>query len=341
MVNCTYGPHVYSEQGGMTPRLEPHPALLGIASVLPDRVLTNADLERMVDTSDQWITERTGIKLRHLASEKETASVLGARASEKVLDLCGSPDIDLIITTTCTGDTLVPPTACLIQRHLGMKNFPAFDVNAACSGFIYGMATASSYIRSGLARNVLLVSTEVMSSIIDYEDRSTCVLFGDGAAAILIGTSEEETIPSIILGANGQDAHHIVYEEKPTGKSPAVRMNGKETYRTAVDKMCSMIDGVANEAGWGREGIDLIIPHQANYRIMEAVAQRMSLPLDKIVSVIDHMGNTSSASIPLALDEAARLGRLHDGDRIACVAFGAGATWGGVALKWSESCRHS
>lgn len=316
--------------------------LRGTGSFLPERVMTNDELATLVDTSDEWIRDRTGIRSRHLAGEGDTAVSMGTRAAAAVLERTGHPDIDLLIAATCTSETTVPSTACLIQRDLGLGGFPAFDVNAACSGFAYAMATAEAFLCRGLARRVLLVATEVMSRITDFSDRSTCVLFGDGAAAMLLEAGDGPGQISVpLLGANGADGHLIVVEAKDPASPPTVTMKGRETFRQAVEKMGSVITEVAALKGWTMDQVDLVIPHQANLRIMEAVAQRMHLPAERMVSVIDHMGNTSSASIPLALDEYAARGLIADGAKIICVSFGAGSTWGGVALEWSSACSHS
>jgi len=316
--------------------------ILGMGTHVPDGVITNADLEGMVETSDTWIMERTGIRERHRAGAGETASVMGAEAARRALAQAGNPKIDAIIAATCSPDTLLPSTACLIQRRLGLHGQPAFDLNAACSGFVYGMAVADSLIRSGTAATVLVVTTEAMTSLVDYGERSTCVLFGDGAAATVVGAAApgDDGVRAVHWAADGADAEIIYYgpSQDGTREDDRLRMAGRGTYRLAVDGMCEVAENLCERAGWTMAEVDHVVPHQANLRIIQAAAKRLDVPMDRVVVNVGEMGNTSAASIPLALAEAAASGRVQPGDRLLCLAFGAGATWGGIALTWSSAC---
>ncbi|MGO8687212.1 MAG: beta-ketoacyl-ACP synthase III [Candidatus Dormibacteria bacterium] len=311
--------------------------ILSVAAHLPDGLLSNADLEAMVDTSDAWIMERTGIRLRHRAVAGETTSEMGAKAARRALEQAGWPDVDALVVTTVTPDTLFPSTACLIQRKLGLGAIPAFDVNAACSGFTYGLIVSEGLIRSGVADRVLLVAAESMTSLVDFEDRGTCVLFGDGAGAAVIGAVAEGGIVGRRWGADGSKGHLIYYGPKPEDASSPdrLRMAGKGTFRMAVERFCEVTAGVCADAGWELASIDHFVPHQANQRIIEASAQRLGLPMERVVVNVSETGNTSSASIPLALAGAAAQGRFRPGDRMVAAAFGAGATWGAIAWEWN------
>ena len=310
--------------------------ILSVAAHLPDGILSNADLEAMVDTSDAWIMERTGIRLRHRAAAGETTSEMGAKAARRALEKAGSPKIDAIVVTTVTPDTLFPSAACLIQRKLDMGGIPAFDINAACSGFTYGLIVSEGMIRSGVADHILLVAAESMTTLVDWEDRGTCVLFGDGAGAAVLGATSEGGIVARRWGADGTKGHLIYYGPKPDdADSPdKLRMAGKGTFRMAVETFCDVTTGVCADAGWDPASIDHYVPHQANQRIIEAAAKRMGIPMERVVVNITETGNTSSASIPLALASAAAQGRFKRGDRVVVAAFGAGATWGAVAWEW-------
>ncbi|MGD1053028.1 MAG: beta-ketoacyl-ACP synthase III [Candidatus Dormibacteria bacterium] len=311
--------------------------ILSVAAHLPDGILSNADLEAMVDTSDTWITERTGIRLRHRVAGGETTSEMGVRAARRALQLAGSPTIDAIVVTTVTPDTRFPSTACLIQRALDLGGIPAFDLNAACSGFTYGLIVSEGMIRSGVADHILLVAAESMTTLVDWEDRSTCVLFGDGAGAAVLGAASEGGIVARRWGADGSKGHLIYYGPKPDdpGSPDRLRMAGRGTFRMAVDTFCDVTAGVCGDAGWDPASIDHYVPHQANQRIIEAAAKRMGIPMERVVVNIAETGNTSSASIPLALAGAAAQGRFKRGDRVVVAAFGAGATWGAVAWEWN------
>jgi 3-oxoacyl-[acyl-carrier-protein] synthase-3 len=313
--------------------------ILGLGAHLPGGILTNADIEaRGVPTSDQWIMERTGIRQRHIVGSGETASTIGAEAGRQALAAAGNPRIDAIIAATCSPDTLFPSTACLIQRALDLPGIPAFDVDAACSGFIYGVTVAEGLIATGTAERVLVIGTEAMTSLVDFGDRTTCVLFGDGAGAAVIGAVPEGGIVARRIGADGGDAELIYYGAPIHGdgtEPDRLRMAGKGTYRLAVDKLCGLAEQVCEDAGWAITDVDLFVPHQANLRIIEAAAKRVGVPMEKVMVNVEETGNTSAATIPIALRDAMAQGRLKPGDKVVLVAFGAGATWGGIALEWS------
>jgi len=314
-------------------------AIAGLGVHAPERVLTNQDLEKIVDTSDQWITERTGIKRRHVAEPGTTTFSLATEAARKALAATAvrPEELDMIIVATCTGDTVLPTTACLVQRRLDLGGIPAFDVGAACSGYVYALATARGLIRAGDAETVLVVATEAMTSLVDYTDRQTCVLFGDGAGASVVTAAPEGGIRAVRWGADGSEADLIYYGPKSGegGTGDGLRMYGKGTFRMAVERMTEVATRLCEDTGWDASDIDLLVPHQANLRIIEAAAKRLGVPMERVMVDIDRLGNTSAASIPIALAEAERSGRLHGGDRVLCLAFGSGTTWGGVAMEWS------
>lgn len=312
--------------------------ILGVGAYLPPGVLTNAALATMVETSDTWIMERTGIRQRHQVASGETTATMGTRAARQAMAMAGVDDVDAIICATCSPDTLVPASACLIQRELGLPHLmPAFDINAACSGFVYGVRLATSLIESDAASTVLVICSEAMTRLIDYGDRTTCVLFGDGAGAVLVGAGDEHPIRAIRWGADGSEAEIIFFGPKQEDEASEdhLRMAGRGTFRLAVERLAEMAEELLTEAGWSIEEVDHFIPHQANQRIIEAAAKRIGIPDSKLVLNVAEVGNTSAASIPLALAGAHAEGRLHRGDKIVCIAFGAGATWGGVALEWA------
>jgi len=313
-------------------------AILGVGGYLPPDVITNLDLEALVETSDSWIMDRTGIRTRHRAGSGETSAALGLKAALPALAMAGSPTLDAIIFATCSPDTLLPSSACLMQRELGVGGAAAFDINAACSGWVYGLQLASSMVQSGAANTVLVVCAEALTRLVDYGDRSTCVLFGDGAGATVVGLAGDG--PAVLAtrwGADGGQAEIIYYGPKQEAEaSPdGLRMAGRGTFRLAVERLCAMAEELAADCGWTLDEVDHFIPHQANQRIIEAAAKRSGIPLSKIVLNVAETGNTSAASIPLAMADAAREGRLKRGDKVVCVAFGAGSTWGGVALEWA------
>ncbi|HVS41958.1 MAG TPA: beta-ketoacyl-ACP synthase III [Candidatus Dormibacteraeota bacterium] len=311
--------------------------VLGIGSYFPEDVITNAELEARVETSDAWIMERTGVRERRRVGSGETASTMGAAAARAALERAGNPSIDAILLATASPDTLFPSTACLVQRRLDMGGSAAFDLAAACSGFVYGMILAESMIQTGRIGTALVIGSEAMTRIVDYGDRATCVLFGDGAGAVVLGAASHGGIRAARWGADGAQSDLIYYgpPADDLDADPAIRMAGKGTFRLAVERLTETAQGLCADAGWSVEDVDHVVPHQANLRIVEATAKRLGVGMDRVFFNGDRFGNTSSASIPLALAEADRTGRLRRGDRIVSVAFGSGATWGGVALEWS------
>jgi len=321
--------------------------ITGTGSYAPERVLTNFDLEKMVDTSDEWITERTGIKERRIAKDTEAASDLGLEASKMAIEMAGIKprDIDMIIVATVTGDMPLPSTASILQDKLGAKNAAAFDLNAACSGFIYGLAVADSLIKTGSFKKVLLVGTEVLSKFTDWEDRATCVLFGDGAGAVILEpTDEDRGVMSFHLHSDGNlwellylpagGSRNPASEETIKDKSHYIKMKGNETFKVAVRTLESLVVDTLKANRIKPSELNMLIPHQANLRIIQATANRLNLPMDKVLVNIDRYGNTSSASIPIALDEAVRGGKIRDGDYVLLEAFGGGLTWASALIKW-------
>jgi 3-oxoacyl-[acyl-carrier-protein] synthase-3 len=321
--------------------------ILGTGTALPEKVITNFDLEKLVDTSDQWITDRTGIKERRQAAPHETTSSLSVCAARKALDMAGlkAQDLDLIICSTISPDMPLPSTAALIQRDLGARGCCAFDLAAACSGFLFGMTVADTFIKTGKAKHVLVVGAELLSRYLDYQDRATCVIFGDGVAAGVLGPVEP---PSGILAeemhTEGEFAEHLFIPAGGTAKPATcqtvqdrehyIKMRGNELFKVAVRSMEVVSRRVLDEAGVRAEQLNLFIPHQANQRITDAVRDRLGLTPEKVYSNISRIGNTSSASIPICLDECVRSGRIKKGDLILMSAFGAGVTWGAVLMRW-------
>jgi len=321
--------------------------ITGTGSYAPQRVLTNFDLEKMVDTSDEWITERTGIKERRIVGDNEAASDLGLEASRRAIQEAGIKlkDIDMIIVATVTGDMPIPSTASILQAKLGAKNAAAFDLNAACSGFIYGLATADGFIRAGVFKKVLLIGTEVLSRFTDWEDRATCVLFGDGAGAVILEpTDEDRGIMSLHLYSDGSlsdllylpagGSRNPASKETIKNKSHYIKMKGNETFKAAVRTLESLVVDTLNANNIEPSQLSLLIPHQANLRIIQATAKRLHLPMERVLINIDRYGNTSSASIPIALDEAVRERKIRDGDYVLLEAFGGGLTWASALIKW-------
>lgn len=320
--------------------------ILGTGAYVPHRVLTNLDLERLVDTSDKWIVERTGIRERRLVEPGQACSDLAVEAAKQALtaaDLAAT-DIDLILLATCTGDTPLPSTACITQHRLGATRAAACDISAACCGFIYALAIADAYVKTGM-RHVLVIGSEVMSAITDWTDRNTCVLFGDGAGAVVVGQGPEYSgILSTHLFANGgfSDIIHVpgggsrepVSEQVLEDKRCFIKMKGNETFKIAVKSMEEASNEAVKAHGVGIQEVDVFIPHQANMRILNAVSQRLGLPREKVMSNLDRFGNTSAASIPLALDEAVKGGRIQRGNLVLLAAFGAGLTWASALIRW-------
>jgi len=320
--------------------------ILGLGAYLPSRVLTNKELEKMVDTTDEWIVTRTGIKERRIARPDEATSDMATEAAKRALaDAKLSPkDIDLIIVGTITPDMFFPATACLVQQKIGARQVPAFDISVACSGFIYGLAIADKFIGSGAYKHALVIAAEKLSAITDWNDRATCVLFGDGAGAAVLGPVERGGILSVHLGADGREGNLI---KLPAGGSriPAtkktiedrlhfIKMNGVELFKHAVKIMADAALAATSPLGLKAEDISLVIPHQANIRILNAVAKRMGLSKDKIYLNIEKYGNMSAASSAVALVEAVQEGRIKKGDKILLDAFGGGLTWGAVVIEW-------
>jgi len=320
--------------------------IFGLGYYLPSRKVTNKDLEKLVDTSDDWIVTRTGIKERRIAPKESAASDLGVEAAMAAIkDARLKPeDIDLIIVATVTGDMAFPSTSCIIQDKIGACNAAAFDINAACSGFVFGIITAKQFVDSGLYKNVLVIGAEKMTSLVDWTDRSTCVLFGDGAGACIIGKSKERQIVSYFIGCDGSGSNLLrlpaggsripATEETVKNKLHFLKMEGNEVFKLAVKVMADAANKAITKAGLLCSEINLLIPHQANIRILLAVAKKLGLPEEKIFFNIEKYGNMSSASTAVALAEANKEGRINKGDNVCLVAFGAGLTYGAVVIKW-------
>jgi 3-oxoacyl-[acyl-carrier-protein] synthase-3 len=322
--------------------------ILSTGSYTPERVLTNFDLEKMVETSDEWIVTRTGIRERRICSPEQASSDLAYEAAKKALAKANvsAEELDMIIVATVTPDMSFPSTACILQEKLGAKKASALDVSAACTGFLYGIATGSQFIANGMYRYVLVVGVETLSKITNYKDRNTCVLFGDGAGAALLGPVQEGFgFQAFELGADGSGGPLLC---QPAGGSriPAsaesvsqnlhyISMTGSEVFKFAVRVMNSATEAVLEKSGVSKDEIDLLVPHQANKRIIDAAIQRFGLSEEKVAINLDRYGNMSSASIPVALDEAVQEGRLKDGDNVILVGFGGGLTWGATLCKWS------
>ncbi|HDT11629.1 MAG TPA: ketoacyl-ACP synthase III [bacterium] len=322
-------------------------AIIGTGSFVPEKIMTNFDLEKMVDTSDEWIQTRTGISERHIADDKTATSDLATKAALLAMEDAGiSPeDIDLILVATVTSDMAFPSTACVVQKNLQAVNAAAYDLGAGCSGFIYGLATANSFIASGIYKNILVIGAETLSKIINWEDRNTCVLFGDGAGAAIVSRCDQgDGILSVKIGSNG---NHEKLITQPAGgsripvncdvlekKLNTIHMEGSEVFKLAIRTMASVSEQALDSAGLTVDDMRLVIPHQANKRIIDGIFNRLHVPKEKSHNNLDKYGNTSAASIPLALDEAARKGVLKKGDNILLVAFGSGLTWGATAIKW-------
>jgi 3-oxoacyl-[acyl-carrier-protein] synthase-3 len=308
--------------------------IVGTGSYLPPRIVTNAEFAARLDTSDEWIRERTGIAQRHIAEETQTSSELALHACRAALAAAAvkAEDIDLIVLATSTPDFVFPSTACLLQAKLGIRNCPAFDVQAVCSGFVYALATADNFIRAGRHQRALVVGAEVFSRILDWNDRGTCVLFGDGAGAVVLASAEQPGLHASVLRADGSHADILSVPGNICGGrivgSPYLQMQGSQVFKFAV----KVLDEVAREtvaaAGMQLSDIDWLIPHQANVRILEATARKLGLPLERLVVTVDHHGNTSAASVPLALDEFVRAGKIRPGHRVLLQGVGGGFTWG-------------
>ena len=324
-----------------------HATITGVGSSLPPRLVPNTWFEARIDTTDEWIRSRTGIEARHFADDGVVTSDLAVEAARIALRTAGIPaeQLDMIVCASVTGDTPFPATAVWVQEKLGLS-CPAFDVNAACAGFSYGLATASAFVEAGMADTVLLIGAEVFSRILDFTDRQTCVLFGDGAGATVIQASDRAGIEGTVLGADGT-ATEILLVPAGGSREPAsaetvaasrhrIQMpNGREVFKRAVTEMAASCREVLEKNGHSPDDVDLLIPHQANARIMVAVAERLGIPLERAVVDVAEVGNTSAASIPIALDRAYRAGRIHEGDLVLFTSFGAGLTWGATAIRWT------
>ena len=317
--------------------------ITGTGGYLPQQILSNAELEKMVDTSDEWIFSRTGIRERHIAAPGETTCDLSEQAALRAIAAAGidTQSIDLIIVATTTPDRVFPSTACLLQERLGIRGCPAFDLQAVCTGFVYALSIADKFIRTGASRRALVVGAETLSRILDWTDRSTCVLFGDGAGAAIL---EAATEPGIISSHLHADGHYKELLTVPAGISQGydkvrdgqafVHMRGNDVFRVAVNTLERIVDETLEANGLGKEDIRWLVPHQANIRIISATARKLGMPMDQVVVTVDRHGNTSAASIPLALDEAVRDGRIRRGDVLLMEAFGGGFTWGSVLLRY-------
>ena len=314
--------------------------IAGTGSYLPAQVLTNAELESRVETSDEWIRARTGIRQRHIAAAEEQTSDLALHAAQQALEAArvSAEDVDLIIIATTTPDMVFPSTACILQAKLGARGGPAFDVQAVCSGFVYALGIADRMIAAGMARNALVVGAEIYSRILDWEDRGTCVLFGDGAGAVVLVPSEKPGILSAHLHADG--AHRDILCVPGTVANgevhgrPLLRMDGQAVFKFAVRVLAEVANEALEANSLKATDIEWLIPHQANERIIEATARKLSVPMEKVVTTVDRHANTSAASIPLALDQAVRDGRIANGDRVMLLGVGGGFTWGSVLLEW-------
>jgi len=314
-------------------------AVFGTGSALPVRRVSNAELAETVDTSDEWIVERSGIRFRHIAGEGETTSSLATQAARRALDAAGmaATDIDLIVLATATPDQTFPASATIVQAALGIDDCVAFDVGAVCSGFLYALSVAESMIRAGSATNALVIGSETFSRILDWEDRATCVLFGDGAGAIVLGACEDgRGVLSARLHADGRHNQLLYVDGGPstTGTVGKVRMKGREVFRHAVTNLASVMSEVLEQAGMTAADVDWVVPHQANARILDATAKKLGLAPEKVVVTVADHANTSAASVPLALDVAVRDGRIKSGDLVVLEAMGGGFTWGAAILRW-------
>ena len=318
--------------------------IAGTGSYLPEKVLTNADLEKMVDTNDEWIVSRSGIRERHIAAEGETTGDLAFHAATRALEAAGlaAADIEMIVLGTTTPDLIFPSTACLLQDRLGANGCPAFDVNAACSGFIYALSIADKFIRSGSVKNALVVGAETLTRMVDWTDRGTCVLFGDGAGAVVLEADGQAGILSTHLHADGGKRNllycpvgvSVGFDTSLPNAGVKVMMTGSDVFKYAVKALDSVVDETLAANGLDKSDLDWLIPHQANLRIIDATATRRQMPMDRVIVTVDRTGNTSSGSVPLALDEAVRSGRVQRGQLVLLEAFGGGLTWGSALIRY-------
>lgn len=313
--------------------------ILGTGSHLPEKIITNFDLEKMVDTSNDWIIERTGIKQRHMADKDENAATMADKAGRAAMDAAGlkPSDIDMIIVASTTPHMVFPSTACLLQERYGIAGCPAFDLNAtACAGFMYGFSIADQYIRTGTIKNALVIGSEIMSRVVDWNDRSTCVLFGDGAGAVVLGASNEPGVLSTHLHADGthKDVLYLPLGHSNTPNLESVKMTGNKLFKLAVNILDELFDETLAANSLQKSDVDWLIPHQANIRIIQSMAKKLDLPMDRVTITLDTQGNTSSASIPLALDQAIRDGRITRGQLLMMEGFGGGLAWGSALVRY-------
>jgi 3-oxoacyl-[acyl-carrier-protein] synthase-3 len=317
--------------------------IAGTGRYLPERILTNADLEKMVDTTDEWIRTRTGVERRHVASEEQTTSDLCVEAAQVAMDSAGVTvdDIDLIIVGTTSPDLVFPNIATIIQDRMGIHGCPAFSIEAACTGFIYALSTADKFIRAGESKCALIIGAEIITKLIDWSDRSTCVLFGDGAGAVIVKPSDEPGIISTHLGADGKYKDLLYYPVGPSkdlakaglGDS-RIMMRGNEVFKVAVKTLGAVAEQALSENNIDKEELDWLVPHQANLRIIQATAKRLKVPMDKVIQTVQDHGNTSAASVPMAFDVGVRDGRIQRGQLILLEAFGGGFTWGSILMRY-------
>lgn len=308
--------------------------IIGTGHYVPEHIVTNKDLEKIVDTTDEWIQSRTGIKERRIAPDDMETSDLAFEAAKNAIDESGiqAEELDMILVATVTSDMWFPSVATQIQERLGAFNSAAMDISAACAGFMYGMVTAKQFIESGTYKNILVVGVEKLTKMVDWTDRNTCVLFGDGAGAVVMGpVSDGRGVLSFELGADGRGIPHLYHNEKGF-----IHMNGREVFKFAVRQMGESALNVVQKIGLQKDDVDYLIPHQANIRIMEAAREKLEIPIEKMSKSVEKYGNTSAASIPIALSEDFKSGRIKDDDLIVMVGFGGGLTWGAVAVKWGR-----
>jgi 3-oxoacyl-[acyl-carrier-protein] synthase III len=317
--------------------------IAGTGRFLPERILTNADLEKMVDTTDEWIRTRTGVERRHIASEDQTTSDLCVEAAKIAMDAAGvtADEIDLIVVGTTSPDLIFPNIGTLVQHRLGVHGCPAFSIEAACTGFVYALTTADKFVRAGEVKCALVIGAEIISKLVDWGDRSTCVLFGDGAGAVILQPSDEPGIISCHLGADGQYKDLLYYPVGPSKElhkagvgDSKIMMSGNEVFKVAVKTLGNVAEQALAANNIGKDEIDWLIPHQANLRIIQATAKRLELPMEKVIITVQDHGNTSAASVPMAFDVAVRDGRVKRGQLILMEAFGGGFTWGSVLLRY-------
>ena len=322
-------------------------AITGVGAYVPDRVLTNRDLENMVDTSDEWITQRTGIKERRIAAEEDSTASMAVAAGRRACQEAGvdPAELDLIVCATITPETLCPSSACFIQRDLGATQAAAFDLSAACSGWVYSMAIAQRFIEAGQFKNCLIIGAETLTRFTDYTDRGSCILFGDGAGAVVMQptTDQAKGVEYTVMHADGNGWDYIWIPaggaQRPASQETVaegqhyLKMRGRDVYKFAIEKMQWLLDDCMSACGLSVEDVDLVVPHQVNIRIIKSATQKLNFPIEKVYVNIDRLGNTSAASIPIALDEALRNGRIGAGSRVILIAFGAGLTWAGAVVR--------